>query len=336
MTLDQLLRMEGPNRTPGLIADPLSNEWGLPMALDVQPTNNQFVHEINAVAEYGTVETRRINQGASIANPQTRKFTTRALYLEARLQIDELLLMGLPEEKKNFFRRERWMLTVEGMSQGIAKRLQYDNASDQTADSDGMQGLAARYDSPSMENVYDAGGTASGALTSVYIIETSPLNCYGIYLDGIGRRSDGKGGFGFDSQYKGLQTIWKDGKQFDADCTKIMGSCGLGIADDRTVQRICNIDSSLTGTKRLTDAAVLDLITYAKNKLPRKGMNKRSRAFLLVNSTSHAQLEIARSKAGNVDYKPVDWLGGNHALIVAGLPVVYDAGILDTESRVVA
>lgn len=326
MTLDQMLRMEGPNGMPALIADPLKDQYGLAKALEVQAANNQFVHNMNVVADYGTVETRRINQGAKIVNPQTKEMSTRVIYLEARLQIDELLLMG--KENKMFYMNARWKMAVEGMGAAIAKRLQYDNATE--ADSDGMQGLTARFNDISMANVFDAGGTASGALTSVYVMETSPLDFYGLYLKGVGN------GKGFASQHKGIQTIWKDGRQFDAEVTKISGSSGLGIEDKRCVQRICNIDTSLTGTNQLnTSSSALNMIIHAKNRLPRKGVGEMSRGFLLVNATTHAQLEIARKDANNVDFLPVDWLGGRHALVVSGMPVIYDAGILDTEARVV-
>ena len=327
MTLDQMLRMENPDGTPALIADPLRDRYGLSQALEVQAANNQFTHNMHVVADYGTVETRRINEGAKIVNPQTREMTTRIIYLEARLQIDELLLMG--KDNPKFYMNQRWMMAVKGMGAGIAKRLQYDNATE--ADPEGMQGLTARFNAISMANVFDAGGTASGALTSIYVMETTPLEFYGLYLKGVGN------GKGFSSQHKGIQTIWKNGRQFDAEVTKIAGSSGLGIEDDRCVQRICNIDTALTGAAQLNKSEdALDAIIRAKNKLPDKGMGSgSSRAFLLVNSTTHSQLEIARKNANNVDFMPVDWLGGRHALVVAGLPVIYDAGILDTESRVV-
>ena len=327
MTLDQLLRMKGPNDKAALIADPLSQRYGLARALEFKPTNNHFMHEITQVAEYGTADIRRINQGATMADPETRQFTTRALYLETRLRIDELLLKT--EDDPMRFQQERWMMTVKGMGKGISRRLQYDNAPTETADPDGMQGLAARFNSTSLENVWDAGGTSSGSLTSVYLMETSPLGFYGLYLKNVGD------GVGFNSEFKGLQTVYKDNKEFDAYTTKITGSLGLGIGDNRCIQRVCNIDTSATGTRKLTESSVLDLLIYAINELP-EGRESGNRVFLLVNRQTMAQLEISLKNSTNVNFTPVDWLGGRQTLTVSNVPVIHDAGILNTESRVVA
>lgn len=125
-----------------------------------------------------------------------------------------------------------------------------------------FHGLSPRYvtldkkKAGTAENIIDAGGTASGELSSVWLVGWGKETVFGIYPKGSIA--------GFTHTDKGQTTLYDDeGKPFEGYRTHYQWKLGLVVRDWRYVVRIANIH-----TKSISDNALVDAMIEASEMLP--------------------------------------------------------------------
>lgn len=190
------------------------------------------------------------------------------------------------------------------------------------ASSGGFEGLMARRNSISHENVLNVGDTGSD-LTSAYIVEFGENAVALRYAKGttpgIQTRDNGlvkaaaKAADGTSDGY-----YWAMSQSY-----KI--SFGLSVRQERGLWRICNIDAMGT-----TIGDFLEQVIRAKNKMPHKGRG----GFMYVNSDLLSRIEIGTiNKATNLSIKEIENYG--ECLHFGNLPIL-PMDVIETGEETVA
>jgi hypothetical protein len=110
---------------------------------------------------------------------------------------------------------------------------------------------------------------------------------------------------------------------------------GLGIADDRYVVRICNIDKSdliTVGSNADTAADLIKYMSFAMNRLPNN--STIGRPVWYMNNTAIECLEYMMTLMTNSQLKKVDLMGRKNVLTFGGIPVRRVDAILNTEATI--
>ena len=209
------------------------------------------------------------------------------------------------------------------MRQKVASTLFY---GDNAANPDEFNGLALRYSDKSSPHVIDAGGTASGSNTSMYLVSWGPNTVHGIYPKGStgGLRNEDLGRY---------MTADADGNKFQCVGDRYSWDCGLAVRDWRAVVRIANIPVASLG-KRKAEAGFIDLqklTIMARNAMPEQ---LRNTAIWYCNSDLAAALELQASDAGNVQLVYGELWGSSAVPNIHGRPVRQCDAILSTEDHV--
>ena len=257
--------------------------------------NDKTSHLHTQQVNLGSPTIRRIGQGVAASKGNEKPVRDAIMLTEGWSEIDERLvrLSGDPAD----FRHAKDMAFVEGFMQGMTEYVIDGSGRDEE-----LYGFSGRRASIGTYCL-TASGTGSD-MTSAYIVDWSETGCFGLYPAG----SPG----GFDMDVKGLETD-KDSSSLLMDVyrTKFQWDLGLGLADDRGLYRIANIDTSSIATLAESSLPSIDdqlLYCIAKGKT-KKAVGPLGGRFIYLNSDGFIILDRLAKDKTNVSYTPGEPFG---------------------------
>ena len=270
--------------------------------LPMKAANNILSNIATRTDSLPVASTRRFNEGIKATTSKNTPITDLIALFEDYAEVD----MDLWEIQNdpNAWRADQDMNHIEGLFQLLESMLLYGNIG---VNPGAFNGLATRFnnlesypngDLSWQPNVWN-GGASSGAVTSAWMIEFGEDSVYGIYppntAAGLNIRDLGEqtkelsaatGAVGANYQYQVLRTL-------------LRWYLGIQIADERAVQRICNINPVALSSNNFDE----NLFIEAKNWLPRNG--EAPGTVILVNRALKTQIDIrAVSQKVNTYFTP--------------------------------
>lgn len=263
------------------------------------PANGPTSHTITRRLALPAGSWRQLNDGVAKESSKTTQIVETMGLLESYSQVDAKLAAisgNVPG-----FRAIEDRSFVEGLGQTFATALFYGNPVTTPAS---FLGLSQRVTSKTATNAFDGGGSGSDN-TSIWVVQWGPGRVYLFFPPGTNA--------GLQAVDKGLQTVSGEtsGTLFEAYRTHFEMSVGLAVADNRCIQRICNIESA--GASNIFDPD--DLVTVI-NRLPFGGAG----AVIYANSTVKTQMDINAMDKTNVNYTSAE-VFGRATLLFRGVPV---------------
>ena len=279
----------------------------------VLPSNNGATHKTLVAKSLGKGAFRGPYQGIQSMASKTSVVSEPIVSYEGTSDVDQLLIEGAPDPYAA--RMSEDSMNLQGFSNGFNSELLYCTPA---ANTQNFSGLANRRNKLG-EYVHDCGGTSSGALSSMYLVEFGEIALALRYMAGSMP--------GLHSQDMGLQKCYTADKAsyYYAWSMYYKINFGLSVRQDAALQRFANIDPA---TSSATD--LLKKVIKAKNKLPSKG----NRAFLFANSDVRTLLDIeVLEKAGNtLSIRDIEGYGPvTHIL---NIPVLQMDAITSTEAKI--
>jgi len=269
--------------------------------------NDTMSHVVQIRTSLPSGTRRQFNGGISDEEPTSQNKREAIEMLEALAKADKALIDISPNPKKERFKRVKGFLL--GLSNSMMSDLLYGNSASNPVYIDG---LATRYNSLSLDNVTDNGGSGS-YLTSAWIIEWGEETAYLIY-------PKSNKNLGIEDQDLGVKLV--DAPDGNGEMLAYVNHFkiwwGLAVEDDRAVQRIANIDTS--GTTPLD----IDKVVEAMAKLPNMG----SGAVMYVNRDVYAQLAVAAMNKQNGFYTAKD-IFGRPVTMFQTMPIHLAEGIIN-------
>jgi len=254
---------------------------------------------------------RKINGGVEPEASQTEAVEEGIGFLESYSQVDKALLDISPNPEA--VRQSEDEAFLEGLAQTWADTLL---AGDAAVDPETFTGLQPRLSTLANPNVIDQGGTADGAMTSLYIVQWGKKRVHMIHP------TNSPGAVEMDDLGEQTVTDETGKKKFQAMVSHFKFYGGLFVHDTRCIKRICNID--------LSDITGLDnKIIEALNALPYGGRG----AILYCNVGLKTALEVHAKDKSNVHYG-VRNLWGEPVTDFRGVPVRQWDSITTTEAQV--
>jgi hypothetical protein len=288
--------------------------------------NQQFSHKGAQDASLPSPGFRRFNYGVPNSTAKSRPLIEHMAILEdyAKVDYEEYRLQSQPEA----WRQRKDKKHIEGMGQKLATTLFYGNLATDPA---GFNGFAVRYNSSTTRpnndsswpyNVQLNGGTNTGYLTSIWVIEWDQDECCLLYPRGS------KAGVEFEDL--GKDTYESDGLSYEVLRSHFLWKCGIFVSDDRRVQRIANIETTASTQNRFDEDKIIDAIL----RLPSHGKDK-TRCFIYSNATIAGQAWKRLKDKNNVNFSRREGLdAGGPVLEFDGIPWHLCDAIVDTESTV--
>lgn len=275
------------------------------------PANGDTTHKGSQRTSLPTGSWRKLNDGVAAEASQTKPVIENCGLLESYSKIDKELvdLAGNPLQ----FRSLEDRAFIEGLGQSFADAFTY---GDTGSTPEKFKGLSPRVTSKTAANAVDASGTGSDT-TSIWIVQWGPGKVHLFY-------PKSSKSVGITAEDLGVQTVAgsTSGTLMQAYMTHFIMRAGLFVADDRCIQRICNIETS--GSSNIFDED--DLIT-ALNRLPYNGAG----AVIYTNATLKTQIDINAKNKTNVAYTSAE-VYGRPVTLFRGVPVRRMDSILNTET----
>lgn len=258
---------------------------------------------------------RSINSGGNKDRLEVEQVRDSIMLLDVQVEIDEALIDHEPDRGKAIMTETRAHL--EGTSQQIAFYMIYGNPS---TDSREPIGLATRRSSLGT-NCVDIGGSG-GDTTSIFIVEWDPLAMKFIYPRGAST-------MGVDVRDHGKQRVTDaSNNPFYAYCHQVVVELGNSVVDERNLQRLANIETTLA-TNNLIDSDKVRELVKAYGRLPNLGQN----AVIYGNRTTVSQMNIYALEKSNGFYT-VDDITGRPLATFQGIPIRMVEQIADDETQV--
>lgn len=275
------------------------------------PSNKTTSHEFVRRALLPTGSWRQLNKGIPASASQTTKHEEPMGMLEDESVVDERLMKLAPNKAQ--FRSDEDAAHVTGLGITQTKTFFYGNRGDNP---EAYDGLGTRYNTLSLDNVHDNGGSGS-TTTSIWIVQWGRDKVHMIYP-----QASNSGGV--RTEDKGRERITDDYGAYYAWVTRFYHDAGIAVHDDRNVQRIANIDTS-DGSATFDE----DLLIEALNLMPMRGKG----AVIYMNVTALTQAEIRLKDKTNVNWTRDDAFG-TQMLRFRTHPVKLVDQILDTETAI--
>lgn len=223
-------------------------------------TDLQFV-EANNVTRHSTTrrnylpqgEARQLNKGVGRSATQTVPIEEEMTMIETYSVVDKRLAAMSGNAAK--FRKDEDIGIVSGLGQQMAEVIVYGNRSNNLGE---INGLAYRRSELADPNVVDGGGT-TGEISSLYIIQHGTQYFHGHYPRGSQS--------GIVVRDLGEDTVTdEDGKEFQAYRTHFAWDLGMTVRDERSLQRVANIQVDADTLPRIDN-----FIIQALNQMPNRG-----------------------------------------------------------------
>ncbi|MDR3361871.1 MAG: hypothetical protein LBO64_03385 [Desulfovibrio sp.] len=264
---------------------------------------------------------RLLNYGVPQSKSKTQQVIDACGMLEAYSEVDKALadLNG----NTAAFRLSEDQAFLQAMNKEMATSMFY---GDTSKNPERFLGLAPRYNTlnkakaATAENVIDGGGTASGAMTSIYLTAWGANTLFGLYPKGSKA--------GFEHTDLGEVTLQDaQGGQYQGYRTHYKWYIGLCVRDWRYCVRIANIDLAT-----ITDAKLLELMITASERLPDENIG---RPVFYMNRAVRTRLRLAKvglTLNANVTFDNVE---GKKIMRFDEIPVRRTDALVNTEAQVV-
>lgn len=321
LTLSEQIKQIGPKGNLLDVINVLAQTNEIDMDAPYVMANDRFSDVSSKVIKLPPIGTRRINRGSAGGVGRTAQHREFIEILEARPYIDTLLLDS-ESDSGSQARLNQIKMFVEAMAQAKADHVIYGS---NAGDGEVIDGLATRYNSLDLSNVYGLGGTGND-LTSIFVVEWDPARCCFIYPKAVPNGGSNQA-LGVSDHDNGRVRITDDeGRAFDAMENVIRVAFGLKILDDRNVARLANIESTGVSNNLLTDGKI-NYLVEAINKLTSKGR----KAVIYANADIKTQLDIWAMNRLNGCWM-VEQASGMPITVFRGHPVRMVEAIVSTES----
>jgi len=311
-TLLDLIKMLDPSNGQLLfVAETLARKNPIVREVPIMEANQALTHIGSRQSSLPTVQKRAINDGVLKSAHKEIPVTAPMSLFETMSQVDEELLR-LAGTNAGAVRQRKDAAFIEAMAQAVADEIFFGSIADDVL---GFNGLTTMFnssttypngDSSWYYNVLKAGG--AGGCTSVWIIEWGPEKAHLIYPKNT------VGGIEIQDLGKQLVAGVTASTEFVAYVTQFKWRCGLFVADERCVQRLCNIER--TGVANIWSDD--DMITLM-NQLPDMGENPNTRIY--CNRQIRTQMDIRLKDKNNVNYTSSDQPFGPPVMRFRGVPV---------------
>lgn len=237
------------------IAEVLNRATPILMDAAWQEANGLNSHTIARRASLPEGTWRMLNQGVKPTKSDVVQIVEPIALLEDWSQVDIEEINLAPNGK--LYRYQEDIAHVEGMGHQLEEAYWYENAKTNPA---AITGLANRYADVSMDEVFNVGGSSSGSMTSIWIVEHGPQATFFVYPRGNRQ-------LGISMEDRGMsQLVNAQGEMYDVFRTKFKAYAGIAIRDTRCVKRVCNMVMTQDGLK-----AAIKKMREALNRLPGTG-----------------------------------------------------------------
>ncbi|MCK5504217.1 MAG: hypothetical protein KAJ10_03600 [Thermodesulfovibrionia bacterium] len=306
-------------------AKTLSRKIPLIRMLPMMPSN-QIMSDIGSRDSFlPTPGTRRFNEPIAPTASHTKPFTEPIAMVEDYSEVDYALWKI--QNDPNRWRSGRDMRKVEAMGQKADDLLLYGALE---TDPGAIEGFLSRFNSTTRRpnddstwpyHVLDGGGDGSDT-ASILVLQFGEGKVSGLYP------KNSVGGLQIEDLGKSTKEVTVSGivKMMEVLRTHFMWSFGLKVEDERSVQRIANIEVS--GTENIFDE---DLLITAINNLPDGGQDPSTTIF--VPRAIKTQFDIRAKDKNNVQYGPSE-VWGQNVTMFRGIPVMLDEMMDETETAI--
>ena len=279
----------------------------------ILPANNGDTDKGQIITKYPEGQLRAYNEGWDAEEVLGAAARYTASMVRTRSVVDvSLYNTRKPGE------REAWRLRKdEGFMKGLARkavrRVFYGDPSVDARDCLGLSQIVVPTSEAFGDRCINAGGTAAGKLTDIWLINWKPDGMYMFYPQG------GEGP-GLTVDNMGEQYINdKNNKAFRALVTEFGWDIGVAAYDPEAVVRICNVDTSKLSKKNTTSGApdLIDLMTQALEMLPD---DASGRIAFYMNDTIRS---VLRRQMQNKDNAFLTWaeIAGRKVLSYGDTPI---------------
>ncbi len=256
--------------------------------LPMKASNNILSNIAVRTDSLPTASTRRWNEGIKSTASKNTPLNDPIALFQDRSSVDYDLWRN--QNDPNAWRADQDMNHVEALFQLMESTLWYGSLATNTG---AFNGLATRFnnlesypngDTSWKPNVL-SGGATSGSVTSAWMIEFSEDSVYGIYppnsAAGLSIRDLGENNRQLAAQTGAVGDVY----QYQVLETLLTWYMGIQIADERCVQRICNINPTALSSNNFDE----NIFIQAKNWLPRNG--EGSGTVIFVNRDLKTQID---------------------------------------------
>ncbi|MDR2123595.1 MAG: hypothetical protein LBP38_01235 [Desulfovibrio sp.] len=278
-----------------------------------QEANLPTGHKTTIRSDLPSATWRLLNYGVKQSKSRTQQIISACGMLEAYAEVDKALadLNG----NTGAFRASEDQAFLQAMNIAMADTLFYGDV-DKTPER--FQGFAAHLSALEQPNVIDAGGTADGAMTSIYLCSWGAQTVFGIYPKGS------RAGFRHDDLGEVTLTD-ADGGKYQGYRTHYKWDLGLVVRDWRYLIRIANIDLAV-----VTDGKLIEYLITASELLPDQ---KLGSPVFYMNRQTRTRLRLARLNKGNVQLS-FDNAEGKKVMVFDEIPLRRSDAVRNTEQRV--
>ena len=271
--------------------------------------NQRDHHTITVRTSLPSGSWRTLNAGVSSEASSTRQVVEGMGMLESYSKVDAKLVDLAPNPQE--FRSQEDLSFIEGLGQTIQETLIYGNA---ITSPEQFNGFSTRYNTLSLANVHDGGGTVSDC-TSVWIFQWGKNRVHLIY-------PRGSSSMGVQAKDLGEDTVSDGaGGEYQAYRTHFTIDCGVVVRDDRCIQRYANIETA--GAVNLWDDSVMiDAMVLM--------LQQGKGSIIYGNRTIMAQVYKQANDKTNVSYSVGEEFGRNVSYF-RGSPVKLVEKLINTE-----
>ena len=303
--------------------------------LPLKASNNVLSNIAVRTDSLPVASTRRWNEGIKATAAKNAPLNDPIALFEDYSEVDKDLWEI--QNEPNTWRADQDMNHVEGLFQLMESTLLYGSLT-QTPGT--FNGLATRFnnlesypngDQSWQPNVWNGGSSTASSVTSAWMIEFGDDSVYGIYPPntpaGLSVRDLGE----MTKELASGTTAVSANYMYQVLRTMLRWYMGIQIADERCVQRICNINPTALSSNNFDE----NIFIQAKNWLPRAG--EAPGTVILVNRALKTQIDIrAVSQKINTYFTPP----GDNSMDVFGkavtkfqnIPIYVAEKILSTET----
>lgn len=268
---------------------------------------------------------RMLNSGVPNGKSTTKQITAHCGMLEIYSEIDakqvELAKRNGGQAGASDFIASENAAFIEGFGQEISRVLFYGDPSVPQE----PVGLINYYNTKPVagtENNVILGGAQGDDNTSIWLIGWGPDSVHGLYPQGSKA--------GLSETFKGVQTVEDGtGNKFEAYRTHYGWDAGLVVRDWRCAVRVANIDLSLAVDNSDSAVNILQALTKAIYKLPKKSGSVRPAIYMRKELITLLDLQCQSKSNLLLNYANID---GKPVLQFRGIPIREQETLLASET----
>ena len=250
-TLPDVLRHKAPNGDYMPAIDVLSGKWPMMEEGYWVQANDNTSHEYVRMAYEPTGSLVRYNEGTAFESAATTVVREQLARLESMLRIDTRILKKAPDPVK--YRRDMEAAHLRGMIKqwtkivfGVRDTSSGPYYGDSGLDQKSIDGLENRYKNLTtsaslVDNVRSLGGSTSDVQSSIWLIKWGPNGLFFAYPADVGNTLTSR-----DLKEQVVYDTNTVPRPYTAVLTNFAFEFGIGVGDERAVQRLANVATAQT------------------------------------------------------------------------------------------